>query len=331
MYSYIPSPLKLIGSSEAEMLERSVKVDHPLRQLNQALDLDHLARSLRFLYAKVGRKGIPVEQAFRMLVIQFLKDYSDREMEAALQENLAIKWFTGFELMENTPDHSFFGQFRDRLGADRLAAIFHQLNQELRSRGLVGDTFSFVDASAIVSKTALWRERDKALAQGEQKLNNSNVQKYAADSQAKWGCKGKDQYWFGHKRHTCVDMKQGLITKVAVTPANIGDDKAFAKVCPDQGAAIMDKMYDTQAVAAEAKRRGIICRAIKKNNRSDKNSDLDQFLSRLRMPFESVFAKLQTRARYRGLAKVQFQALAEAIAHNLKRLIVIGQPAFETG
>lgn len=332
MYSYLPSPLKLIGSSEAEILEQSIKVDHPFRKLNALIDLDSLARSYRHLYSKLGKKGLPIEQAFRLLVIQFLKDYSDRELESALQENLAVKWFTGHELTEKTPDHSFFGQFRDRLGADNLAKIFSQINQILRDKGLIGDTFSFVDASAIVTKAALWQERDQALAQGEQKLNNANVQKYAADKEAKWGCKGKDRYWFGHKRHTCVDMKQGLITKVAVTPANIGDDKGFVKVCPDQGAALMDKIYDTQAVAAEAKRRGVACRAIKKNNHSTKNPDLDRFLSRLRMPFEEVFSKLRLRARYRGVVKVQFQALAEAIAHNLKRLVVVlGDMAFSTG
>lgn len=332
MYSYMPSPLTLVGSSETQILDRSVKPAHPLRKLNGLIDLDAIARSYRHLYSNLGTKAIPVEQAFRMLVVQFLKDHSDREMEAALQENMAVKWFCGFELTQSTPDHSFFGQFRDRLGTTNLAKIFKQINQILRDQGLIGDTFSFIDASAIVTKTTLWKERDKALAQGEQKLNNANVQKYAYDPQAKWGCKGKDKYWFGYKRHQGVDMRQGMITKVVVTPGNKGDDKTFVKVAPNQGAAIMDKMYDTQAVKDHARARGLTCRAIKKNNRADKNHDLDRFLSRLRMPFEGVFSKLKTQARYRGLIKVQFQALAEALAHNLKRLIVVSPTlAFSTG
>lgn len=332
MYSYMPSPLTLVGSSEAQLLDQAVKPDHPLRKLNQLINLDNIARSYRHLYSRIGTKAIPIEQAFRMLVVQFLKDYSDREMEVALQENMAVKWFGGYELTEQTPDHSFFGQFRERLGTANLAKIFKQINQILRDQGLIGDTFSFVDATAIITKTALWKERDKALAQGEQQLNNANVQKYAADKQAKWGCKGKNKYWFGYKRHQAVDMKQGMVAKVAVTSANVGDDKAFTKVAPNQGAAIMDKMYDTQAVHNQARARGLTCRAIKKNNRSDKNHDLDRFLSRLRMPFEGVFAKLQTQARYRGIVKVQFQALAEALAHNLKRLIMVSSTlAFSTG
>jgi hypothetical protein len=45
-------------------------------------------------------------------------------------------------------------------------------------------------------------------------------------------------------------------------------------------------------------------RAIKKNMRG-KNKNLDTWLTRVRMPFESVFSKDETKARYRELMKVQ--------------------------
>ena len=41
------------------------------------------------------------------------------------------------------------------------------------------------------------------------------------------------------------------------------------------------------------------------------------------MPFERVFSKQCKRARYKGVAKTQFQAFMQALAHNLKRLVVI--------
>ena len=44
--------------------------------------------------------------------------------------------------------------------------------------------------------------------------------KVATDKQARIGCKGKDKYWYGYKRHVSVDMQSGLINKVAITPAN---------------------------------------------------------------------------------------------------------------
>jgi IS5 family transposase len=325
MYSFMPSAVKLIGSSEEELLEKSVSEDHPFRLLSSSIKLDKIARKYRHLYSNLGAKGLPIEKAFRLLVIQFLEDYSDREMERAISENLAVKWLCGYQISEPTPDHSFFGIFRKRLGTQNLKNIFDEVNDKLRQAGLIGDAFSFVDATGIITKTALWDERDKAIANSEDKLNNANVSKYATDKDARYGCKGKDKFFYGYKRHCRVDMKQGMITKVAATPGNINDDKALKHICPKSGMVIADKGYDTEFAKAVAKKKGCHFKAIQKVNRKDKNKDFDHWLSKVRMPYESTFSKLHTRAKYRGIAKVQFQALAEAIAHNLKRLIKIIQ------
>jgi len=336
MYSFMPSPAKLIGSSEEELLEKSVSQDHPFRLLSSSIKLDKIARKYRHLYSNLGSKGLPIEKAFRLLVIQFLEDYSDREMERAIEENLAVKWFCGYQISDATPDHSFFGIFRKRLGANNLKNIFDEINSELRKSGLISDTFSFVDATGIITKTALWDERDKVIKNSEDKLNNANVSKYAADKDARYGCKGKDKFFYGYKRHCVVDMKQGMVVKIAATPGNINDDKALKHVCPKDGMVIADKGYDTKFAKTVAKAKGCHLRAIKKINREDKNKEFDSWLSKVRMPFESTFSKLHTRAKYRGLAKIQFQVVAEAIAFNLKRLIKITtnsstKIAFSTG
>jgi len=325
MYSFEPSGAKLIGLSESDILEKAVGLKHPFRTLDKSLDLNKIARGYRSLYSKTGAKAIPIERAVRMLAIQFLEDYSDRQMERAIEENMAIRWFCGYELTEPTPDHSFFGDFRKRLGTNNIGKIFKTINNELKDQGLIGETFSFVDSTGIVTKTALWDERDKALALGEEKLNNSNIKKFAADHQARFGCKGKNKYHFGYKRHHCVDMKLGIITKVAVTPANVLDDVSFKHVCPDSGAAFLDKGYDTPEARLAAKIKGIHFLAIKRNNRKDKNRDLDDWVSKTRMPEEGNFSKISKHARYRGTAKVQFQAFAQAICYNLKRLIKVTQ------
>ena len=52
----------------------------------------------------------------------------------------------------------------------------------------------------------------------------------------------------------------------------------------------------------------------------NKNRDKDRFLTRIRMPYEGVFSKMDKKARYKGIAKNQFQALMQAFAYNLKRL-----------
>ena len=59
------------------------------------------------LYCDRGRPELGAERAFRMLVLQFLEDISDREMERFMRENLAAKWFCGFALSDRTPDQFF--------------------------------------------------------------------------------------------------------------------------------------------------------------------------------------------------------------------------------
>jgi IS5 family transposase len=62
-----------------------------------------------------------------------------------------------------------------------------------------------------------------------------------------------------------------------------------------------------------------------------KNKDKDRWLTKMRAPFEGVFSKDETRARYRGIMKVQMQAFLEAIVFNVKRLLVINAPPLFAG
>ena len=250
-----------------------------------------------------------------------MEDYGDRQMERALEENLAVEFFCRFEIGEETPDHSYFGKLRKRLGTENVAKVFNFVVEQMSRRGLVGNCFSFVDSTAVITKTALWEERDQAIAEGEEKLNNANVKNYSADPHARWGCKGKNKYWYGYKRHVCVDMKQGVIVKAAMTPANIPDGEGLKYVCPKQGMVFADKAYCTQHAQRILKKRNCHSAAILKNNMRGKNFKKDKWLTRVRMPYEGVISKMSKRTRYRGKPKLQLQGFLEAIATNLKRWI----------
>ena len=278
---------------------------------------------MRSCYSDLGDTGIDVQKGIKALLIQFWENYSDRQMEKAIKENMAVKWFCGFGLLGDTPDYSYFSKLRKRLGTKRIADLFNQINTELKERGLFGNVFTFIDASSIVTKTALWQERDKAIKDGEEKLNNANVANFAADKDARWGAKGKDKFWYGYKRHEAVDMRYGLVRKTAATPANILDYEILDSICPRQGAVFMDKLYDVKKVNNRLKAYNIYAATIRKNNNRAKNKDLDAWHSKIRMPFEGTFSKRQKRARWRGLAKVAMQCFLEVIVHNLKKAVTI--------
>jgi transposase len=92
--------------------------DHSYRRLDSLISFSKLSASFQSIYSDKGPKGRGVEFGVRALVLQFMEDLSDREMERYLQENNAGKWFCELSLSEQSPDHSYFGDFRKRLGDD---------------------------------------------------------------------------------------------------------------------------------------------------------------------------------------------------------------------
>lgn len=321
-----PSPSKtnkILLQTEDDVFSKIIPANHPFRVLNEMIDFVALVAPLADCYSEVGTEGIPLEAGFKTLLVQFWEDYSDRENEKAVRENIAVRWFCGFGLTEQTPDHSYFGKLRKRIGTERLAKMFNEVNRILAKRGLFGDVFTFIDASSIITKTALWEERDRAIQAGEEKLNNVNVKKYAADREARWGMKGKKNIWYGYKRHEAVDMRYGLIRKVAVTPGNVLDYKVVKNICPKQGMVFMDKLFDCKEADYWIRANGCYAGTIRKRNNKKKNKELDRWRSGVRMPFEGTFSKQRKRARYRGKVKVAFQCFFEALAYNLKKAVRI--------
>ena len=313
---------KLNLTTEDEVFALIIGDNHPFKRINEIIDFASIVEPMRATYSTIGAQGIDVEKGVKALLIQFWEDYSDRSMEKALRENLAVKWFCGFGLTDPTPDYSYFSKLRKRIGTKRIATMFKEINTTLETHGLFGNIFTFIDASTIITKTALWEERDKALADGEKQLNNNNVKKYVADKDARWGAKSKNNIWFGHKRHLAVDMRYGLITKTAVTNASIPDFKVVKSILPEQGAVFMDKLYDTNFTNKLVSALNCHVATIQKGNRKDRNKELNTWRSKTRMPFENIFSKLNRRARYRSHAKVTMQGFMQAIVHNLKKAII---------
>ncbi len=298
--------------------EQLVPEKHIYRKIHRFFNFKKICKTFRKLYSNTGAPAYEVEQGIRALILQFMEDYSDREMARALEENIAVKWFCGFNLTEPTPNYSYFTKLRARLGTENIEVLFKYINDELTKRGLVGQCFAFIDSSAIITKTQLWTERDRAIADGEKHLNNNVVKDYATDPNARFGCKGKNKYWFGYKRHVSVDAKAGVVTKVAVTPANVSDGAGLKHVCPKSGMILADKAYSGKETGNVIKAKGCHSGVILKNNMKDKNHDKDKWISKMRMPFEGVFAFFKKRARYRSTAKVQYQGFMEAIVWNIK-------------
>ncbi len=310
-------------SKQLEMisLDQLVAESHEYRKFAELLDTSKIEKELKVIETKNNYKGYGIQRLFRSLLLQFMEDLSDRELERYMQDSTAAKWFVGFGLSEETPDYSVFSKLRSRIGTEKLAELFNEMRSQLKKQGYMSESLTFVDASHLVAKASLWEERDKVIKEKYDKLNNQNVSEVSSDKEAKIGAKGKNKFWYGYKKHVSVDMKSGMINKVAVTPANVTDAKGFKHITPRSGKVYADKGYCTRPASQEAKKRGVELEAIKKNNMYGKDKDKDRQISKMRSPYERVFAKQPKRARYRGIAKNQFQEFMHAMCFNLKRLV----------
>ncbi len=309
-------------------LAEVVKKDHLLYKIKKVITLESMTYRIKDLETTVGRKGYGLEVALGCLLLQYLYDLSDRELEERLRYDMAFRWFCGFGVTEKTPDHTFLSRSRKQIGTKRIGQVFNYINNKAEESGIIRNVFHFADASSIISKETTWKERDRAIRDGEDGFNNDNASKYGADKDARFGCKGKDKFWYGHKKTICADMGSGMITKVAITLANMTDQDAFRHVCPDGGMVFADKAYCLKSARLAMQAKGCFSGAILKNNMLAKNKDRDRWISGVRAPFEGIFSKQKKRARYRGTGKVQLQAFMDSIVHNLKRLVVIDQPGF---
>jgi len=154
-------------------------------------------------------------------------------------------------------------------------------------------------------------------------LTTKERRKWSLANKRGWGVRGKSKFWYGYKRNVAICMKSGLMTKVAVTPANITDDQGLRHICPKETMVFADKGYCSKKAFLIIKQNDCTSRAILKNNMRGKDFERDRLISKQRMPYERVFSKQSKKRRYVGIAKNQFQGFMQAPVHNFKRLISI--------
>lgn len=309
-----------MGTEQMEMVsvEQLVPEKHTYRRLKKLLNFERIGKEVKLKNHDMGAVGFGKVRLVMCLILQFMEDLSDREFERFIAENTAAKWFCSFSLLEKTPD---FCKFRNLIGTKQMGNLFSEVKRQMQERNCCSEVFTFVDATALVSKLSLWDERDKAITAGYEKLNNEILPKVSADPEAKIGAKSDKKFWYGYKKHVAVDMQSGMITKVAVTPANVTDADGAKHVLPGSGAVVTDKGY--VGAIREILRRGLHPMVIKRNNMKEKNADLDRFISKLRAPYEGTFSKQNKRVRYKGVTKNQGAEFLYAIAFNFRKLLVI--------
>jgi transposase len=151
-----------LGQITMVSLEELVNAEHQYRKFKELFNFQEIEPELKMAESAANYKGYGTSRLFKCLLLQFMEDLSDRELERYLGDSNAAKWFCDFSLTESTPDHTVFSKIRTKIGTSKLSKIFGIFRDQLRSKGYMSEVFTFVDASHLISKANLWEERDEA-------------------------------------------------------------------------------------------------------------------------------------------------------------------------
>ena len=125
--------------------------DHILKRVDRLVSFAWVRALVRDTYSPDrGRPSIDPETALRLMLAGYFSGIvSDRKLMREAQVNLAIRWFAGYALDEELPNHSSLTRIRQRWGAQRFREIFEKLVRMCVDAGLVSAETVHFDATLI--------------------------------------------------------------------------------------------------------------------------------------------------------------------------------------
>src|ERR1700740_3034639 len=106
-------------------LDKRVRSDHPLRRINETLELDFVRRGVARFYGTKGNVSEDPVVIMKMMMLLFLDNVrSERELMRIIPERLDYMWFLGYGLDDTVPDHSVLSKARKRWGQKVFVSLF---------------------------------------------------------------------------------------------------------------------------------------------------------------------------------------------------------------
>jgi IS5 family transposase len=333
--------------------DQVVPQDHFLRQLNDLVDWEGISRKLARYYeggASYGPSPYEPAMLLKMLLVSYLYNLSERQVEELANDTLSVKFFLGLAVNEKAPDHSTLTVFKHRLLAGGGVGVYEELFQGIvglaKEKGIEFGTVQVVDSTHTEADVDVKGEDRRRKGGGDPR-----------DRDAQWGVKGsrveveggkkvkKPRYFYGYKQHVSLSAHTGLITAVTHTPGNAPDGKYLPVLVErDERAGVetqtyaADRGYDDGENHLFLWDRGLKSAISLNRYRTEKKdgnkgiwhelkADPDYQLGlRERYKVERKFGEGKRwhglgRCRYVGLAKFALQGYITAIVLNLKRMV----------
>lgn len=351
---------KLLGGESffGELVyQRAVPEDHFIRQLNALLDWEVFTAKLIRLYEGQGEVGRPPYDPvvlLKMLLLAYLYDLSEREVESYVNDSISAKYFLGLAVDEPGPDHSTLSTFKERIKEcgkeESLRELLEEIVATALERGVKFGSIQVVDSTHTVANVNVEKDERRQEKEGKE----------PRDGGARWGVKRsrryrraggqqveQREYFYGYKMHTSLNAEAELITAVRVTPGNVPDGKEFIELVErdvGQGLPVEtysgDRGYDDSENHFWLANRGLHS-ALKLNRYRTEKKDghIEVWVAlrqtahyaagqKVRYRIERKFGEAKEhhglrRCRYVGLMGYMIQAYLTAMVLNLKRMVAL--------
>jgi IS5 family transposase len=327
---------------------------HLLRLLRDMVPWERFTYRLIKYYrgnGQVGRPPIDPALLLKMLLVSYLYDLSERQVEEFCNYYLPAKYFLGLAIDVHAPDHSTLTLFKNRiLENGKLGAYERMLEQIVaiaREAGIEFGPIQLVDSTHSIADVDLAQEKGR----GEEGRG-------PRDPGTRRGCKGSytfhgedgqpqqgKKYFYGYKMHASFNEGAQMITSLDASTGNRPDNAYLCDLIRSDLAqglpvntCVADRGYDDTDIHYSLQQLGIrnaIHLVRTRTQKKDANKQVWQKLVqapwyrpalRTRYQIERKFGEAKLyhglrHCRYLSLERYGIQSYLTAMALNLKQLV----------
>jgi transposase len=252
----------------------------------------------KYYKSSSGRPSLTPGAYFRMLLVGYFEGIeSERGIAWRAADSLSLRRFLGYDLSEQTPDHSTVSRTRRLYTVQTHRAVMQWVLKILRKHGMAQGQSVCIDATTLQANAAMkslvrrdtgigYDEYLKQLAQAEGIEHPTKEQAARLDRKRKK--KSSNDDWtnpndpsaritkmkdgrtkLAHKAEHAVDLADGAVLAVTVQPADRGDTSSYVETLEAAQAesskahaagieeVVMDKGYHSSAVLLDLVKRGL--------------------------------------------------------------------------
>ncbi len=227
----------------------------PLQVIAKHIDFDHLAGVIDGLCPRAdtrkgGRPPYPTAVMVRILVLKYLNDLSDEQVEYQLLDRMSFQRFCLLSDSANVPDRNTIWHYQQRLGVDGTTALFQATDAQLLRHGYIARRGQIIDATLVPAPIQHFTKQEKALLdEGQVPSDWSPAKRRQKDLDATHTKKHGKSY-HGYKLSIGVDVRHKFIRKITTGTASEHDSTHFDEVL-DDGNTSRDVYADQRATPAQ--------------------------------------------------------------------------------